>query len=239
MLECTILGKHGPYPEPGGACSGYLIKKEDSFFLFDMGAGAFGRLMENIDPEIIEGIFISHWHGDHCSDLLVFDYYLSSLNNKTPTTIPLYGPIDDTSPVYNHVKSSPYFSFHQVKAGDEVTTSKGVVKVGPTGHPVPGVGYRIDGWVYSGDTNLVQGLEEFIREADLWLACGCVLSADWQEKGPHLSGEKAAELAQRAGVKSLVLTHLKPVVDGDSLLQEAKALFPESFLAEERKRYRL
>ncbi|NLB89938.1 MAG: MBL fold metallo-hydrolase, partial [Clostridiales bacterium] len=122
MLECTILGKHGPYPEPGGACSGYLIRKEDSYFLFDMGAGAFGRLMENIDPSHLEAVFISHWHSDHCSDLLIFDYYLRSLQQEGRKPITLYGPRDETSIVFNHVIISLFFQFFEAHPADEIVT---------------------------------------------------------------------------------------------------------------------
>ncbi|NLB90072.1 MAG: hypothetical protein GX786_02465, partial [Clostridiales bacterium] len=153
--------------------------------------------------------------------------------------ITLYGPRDETSVVFNHVITSPFFQFYEAHPADEIVTSQGKVQVGPTSHPVPGVGYRMDGWVYSGDTNLVEGLEAFVSQASLWLACGCVLNEDWEEEGAHLSAALAGKIAKKANIKKLILTHLKPVVDGETLLKEGQEAFSNTFLAEERKRYQM
>ena len=38
-MKLTVLGCNGPYPAPGGACSGYLLQEGDTGVLLDCGAG--------------------------------------------------------------------------------------------------------------------------------------------------------------------------------------------------------
>ena len=102
-------------------------------------------------------------------------------------------------------------------------------------HPVPGVMLRIsDGQktiCYTGDTNTTDSLAEFAQDADLLLADGLFPAARWNEKLPHLSAEKAALLAKTANVPQLVITHLNPSIDPETLLREARAIRPDAELA--------
>lgn len=234
--QWVVLGRNGPYPMPGGACSGYLLNTGGTLVLFDVGAGTFGRLISCVDPLALKGVFISHWHSDHCSDLLVFEYYLQSLLAEgKKAVLPLYGPVDETSPVYQHISRSPFFHFTPVAKGDGVKVGEVTVQAGPICHPARGVSYRVGDWAYTGDTNITPGLKSFVSGARVLLACGCNLHENWQENSPHLSGVKAAQLAKDAGVGRLYLTHLKPTVDIQQLTNEAKAVFVNTFIIEEKK----
>ena len=48
-MKLTVLGRHGPFPAPGGACSGYLIEAGDTKLCVDLGSGTLGNL-RNILP---------------------------------------------------------------------------------------------------------------------------------------------------------------------------------------------
>lgn len=55
---------------------------------------------------------------------------------------------------------------------------------------------------------------------------------------PHLSGKQAAEIALKAEVKRLILTHIWPDINLDDLLNEAKEIFTNNVeLAESHKEY--
>ena len=70
-MELTVLGKYGPYPKAGGgAASGYLVKNGGDSLLLDMGSGTLSRLLSSVDLKNLGGIFISHLHYDHTTDLL-------------------------------------------------------------------------------------------------------------------------------------------------------------------------
>ena len=61
----TVFGRHGPYPRPGGACSGYYIEDGPTRVLIDCGAGVLSRLMEHVHPARLDAIVLSHLHFDH------------------------------------------------------------------------------------------------------------------------------------------------------------------------------
>lgn len=198
--------------------------------LFDMGAGTFSRLVEYINPKEVRGIFISHWHSDHCSDLLILEYFMQLNSQQDPAFLTVYGPEDEKSPVYQKITDSPFFKFIPIKPWDIVKFGEIEVQAGPAKHPVPCVGYKVGSWGYTGDTNWLAELTDFYKGVQWLFACGCVLDKDWSEENPHLSGVLAAQLAGSIGCKQLYLTHLKPNVDMDSLLLESVKIFSNTQL---------
>ena len=46
VMRLTILGNNGPYPAPGGACSGYLVESDsgNTRILIDCGTGVLASL---------------------------------------------------------------------------------------------------------------------------------------------------------------------------------------------------
>ena len=82
-----------------------------------------------------------------------------------------------------------------------------------------------------GDTNTVEGLTEFAQDADLLLADGLFPTEMWQTGLPHLSAAQTAELARDARVKKLVITHLNPNIDPETLLKQARAIRTDAELA--------
>jgi len=76
-----------------------------------------------------------------------------------------------------------------------------------------------------------ENLADFAKGADLLLADGLFPAAAWAEGKPHLSAAHCAQLAQDAGAKKLVITHLNPVIDPETLLKEARAVRIDSVLA--------
>ena len=89
--------------------------------------------------------------------------------------------------------------------------------------------------VISGDTRPVAALEEAAKGADLLVHEATFSQEDRQrarETG-HSTSLEAAEIAARAGVKQLVLTHISPRYSREApeLLAEARAVFPETVIA--------
>jgi ribonuclease Z len=89
--------------------------------------------------------------------------------------------------------------------------------------------------VISGDTRPVAALEEVAKGADL-LVHEATFSQEDHERARetgHSTSLEAAEIAARAGVKQLVLTHISPRYSREApeLLAEARAVFPETVIA--------
>ena len=83
MIELTIIGRTGN-PEPGGACSCYLVRGEGATLVLDFGPGALSRLGVHQSPESVDAILISHMHQDHMLDLLPLTRTLRNLGALQP-----------------------------------------------------------------------------------------------------------------------------------------------------------
>lgn len=107
-------------------------------------------------------------------------------------------------------------------------------------HPVPTFAFRFNyagrRVVFSGDTAACDELVRCAAAADLLVQDACAahsrLYGDDRSRrirdaliGFHASPGQAGEMAQRAGVKRLVCTHLLPGIDVEEVRQEAEAEF--------------
>ena len=204
--------------------------------MLDMGSGTLSALTRYMPPEGLTAVLLSHWHFDHCSDMLPLIYRMESLMISGARPLDVYGPADGCSPVRHALEDSPAFRLHEVSAGDRLTLCGVQVLVGPARHPVPAVGYRLTSegcsLCYTGDTNEVEGLADFARGASLLLADGLFPEDAWAAGKPHLSARRAALLAREAGAERLLITHLHPAIDPVSLLEEARAIRPDATLAQ-------
>jgi ribonuclease Z len=88
----------------------------------------------------------------------------------------------------------------------------------------------------SGDTRPTKKLEEFFRNCD-YLTFDSTYSDELKEKAQeyyHSTARQAAELAKKAGVSNLILTHFSTRYDDSSLLvNEAKVLHGSVIAAED------
>ncbi|MFQ5647959.1 MAG: ribonuclease Z [Candidatus Aenigmatarchaeota archaeon] len=84
--------------------------------------------------------------------------------------------------------------------------------------------------VYSGDTKICKSLEKLSRGADILIQDATFESE--KEGRMHSGAKEAAQLAKRAGVKKLVLTHFsRRYVNVKPLLEEAQKVFPDTMAA--------
>ena len=236
-MKLHVLGVNGPFPESGGATSGYLLEADDDTLIqLDLGSGVLSRLTALTAPESLTALLLSHWHFDHAADLPVLMYRLEALGfGVSGKQLPVYAPADDSSALRKIVSAAACFRLTDIAAGDTLSLGNCTVRVGEARHPVPAVGFRIEcgGRVfgYTGDTNTLPSLASFYRGSHLLLADGLFPSANWTEQKPHLSAALAASLASGAGAERLVLTHLNPFFAPELLLREARTNHPGVALA--------
>ncbi len=230
-MDIRVLGYNGPYPAAGGACSGYLLSEGDDRVLIDCGPGVLSRLMARLDPARLTAVLLSHGHGDHCSDMMSFRYYMD-IRRQQDKVAPLdvYVPRDENSPTIRFLAESDSFRMHWIQAGDTLQAGKLTIACGPARHPVPAVGFRVGSFGYTGDTTVLPEHADFYRGVSVLLADGCFLKSQWKESSPHMAAFQAAELARDAKAGRLIITHLRPDVDEATLLKEAAAIFPETSL---------
>lgn len=230
-MKLHVLGVSGPFPESGGATSGYLLEAGSTLLQLDLGSGVLARLTALMPPESLSAVLLSHWHFDHTSDLTVLLYRLEAMG----AVMKVYAPVDESSALRKIVATASCFDLTDVAPGDAFRIGSCNISVGEARHPVPAVGYRIEseGRVlgYTGDTNTLPSLTDFYRGSSLLLADGLFPSEDWTEQKPHLSAALAARLACDSGAERLVLTHLNPVFSPRLLLREAQAIHHSVSLA--------
>src|SRR5260221_4146025 len=91
-LTLTILGSSPAAPNPGGACSGYLLRQGETAVLMDCGAGTAGRISQHVAPNRLNGVVISHLHPDHYFDLVQV-YYMLKFGEPRPADLPPRVPL--------------------------------------------------------------------------------------------------------------------------------------------------
>jgi ribonuclease Z len=84
-----------------------------------------------------------------------------------------------------------------------------------------------------GDAGRTEGLVEYCQSSDVLIIEATYLKNEEQMavEYAHLTANQAAELAIRAGVKNLILTHISRRYRERDVLAEARAVFPETILA--------
>jgi ribonuclease Z len=87
--------------------------------------------------------------------------------------------------------------------------------------------------VVVGDTGKTEDLLEVSQDADGLVIESTYLDeeAEMARQFSHLTARQAAELAVKAGVKKLILTHISRRYRGKDVLKEAQAIFPNTTVA--------
>lgn len=228
-MKLTIIGFWGGYPNKDGATSSYLLEKDNYKLMLDMGSGSLSKLQKFLSISELDAVILSHYHHDHVADIGVLqyakliDYYVHNNEKK----LKIYGHTED---------KDGYLSLsHQYTEGIAYNPDE-VLKAGPfeitffrTEHPVPCFGMRItDGKktiVYTADSSYTEAWIPFAEGADLLIAdCNYFKGQDGTKAG-HMNSEEAAGIAQAAGVKQLVLSHLPQFGVLEQLKEEAKQIY--------------
>jgi ribonuclease Z len=130
-------------------------------------------------------------------------------------------------------------AFARLQDGETVTTDDGTtVRPGQVmGPPRPGIAVA-----YVTDTRPCDGGRALARDADLLYHDATFTDACHARavKTGHSTAREAAKLAREVGVRRLLLGHISARYDDPApLAAEAKAVFPDSSIAEELRRYSL
>ena len=213
-VRLTVIGSSPAWPNPGGACSGYLV---DGRLLLDCGPGVLAKLRQREVWPSVEAIAITHLHLDHWGDLIPWVWgSLFGPGDSRPALWLPPGSRDELRPILHRLGSEDMFE----RAFDvaEYEPRRPFTAAGLEVTAVPVVHYDIDAYgfrvqgdrlvAYSGDTGPCDELIELARDADLFLAEATLEHGD--DDGPlrgHLAPDEAAAAAEAAGAKRLLLTH--------------------------------
>ncbi len=234
-MKLTILGAGTCIPYPDHSPAGHLVEIDGTPILLDAGPGTVVRLAEQgISYRDLSYIVLTHLHTDHTLDLLTF----LQANNATPgwkrtEAVILVGPrgvketlrrlfdlFDGTAP-----EGFP-IEIHELGA-ERLEFQTWSLETELTGHTPTSLAYRIsDGHkslVYTGDAATTQGITRLAAEADL-LLIECSLPDGWRTPD-HLTPKQVGEVARRANVQKVVLTHLYPPALATDIAAEVRRYF--------------
>jgi ribonuclease BN (tRNA processing enzyme) len=239
-MEVTIIGSGTGVPSLRRGSPGTVIRVGTSTLLLDSGPGTLQRMLQvNIDYRELDYLLYSHFHPDHTAELVPLIFatkYPDDNRRKTPLTLVAGRGFED---FFAGLKSV-YGQWIEPAAGmlktlelannsrDSHRFKDFIVESAPVEHNEESIAYRVTnagGYsvVYSGDTDYSENLVTLAKKADL-LICESALPDDKGVKG-HLTPSLAGEIATRAGVGKLVLTHFYPECDRVDIEQECRKTY--------------
>ncbi|TCO58575.1 MBL fold metallo-hydrolase [Actinocrispum wychmicini] len=233
-MKLTVLGSCGAWPEPGRACSGFLLEHEGFQLVVDLGFGVASRLFEHCPAEALDAVVITHEHPDHCVDLnavLRARYYAEA------PRIPLFctpGVVQRLSAVEPRPPLAASFDIVDLPGSHEVGPFRLTGVLLP--HHVPNAGVRLttkDATVaYTGDTGPDPALAELGRAADLFIVEATLTTP---QDGPRtlMTAREAGRWGARAGAKRLMLSHFWPGSDRAQAVRDAATEFPGAVICAE------
>jgi ribonuclease Z len=255
-MQLILLGTGYPYPNPERGGPSCAVVVAGRLFVVDAGRGIVMRLAALGNPwSHLDAVFLTHLHSDHYDALPDLFHCSWEFGKKEPfqlygprgTQTVADGILRFYDPDIRirrdlTEKLSPEgakINVHEIQEG-VVYEKPGEVKVTAflVDHkPVePAFGYRFDAGpnsiVISGDTRPNPNLIRFAEGADILVHEAYVggspsaSGARWSIHDYHTSAREAGEIATKAKVKILVLTHLIPAsATEQDFLDEAKKTF--------------
>ncbi|MDQ3065820.1 MAG: MBL fold metallo-hydrolase [Actinomycetota bacterium] len=213
-MKLNVIGSSPAWPNPGGACSGYLV---DERLLLDCGPGVLAKLRLREPWPAVEAIAITHLHLDHWGDLIPWVWgslFGPGRAAPKPTLWLPPGSVAELRPILDRLgnedmlerafKVSEYEQGIPFAAAGLTVTPRRVVH-----YDIDAYGFRVEGdgvLAYSGDTGPCAALDELARSADLFV-CEATLERgdlDGVSRG-HLDPGEAASAGAEA--KRVLLTH--------------------------------
>lgn len=293
VRDIIILGSSSQQPTRFRNHGAYLFRWNNEGLLFDPGEGTQRQfIFANVAPTVINRIFISHFHGDHCLGL---GSILMRLNlDKVTHPIHCYYPASGKK-YFDRLRYGTIYheTIHVIEhpvseAG--VVHDDGAFKIEATflEHAVENIGWRIteadtrkfdrallrqfgvggpdvkelqrlgkldisgrevhlddvstirkgDSVAIVIDTRYCPQAIEIAKNAKILLCESTYLEehSDLAYRHYHLTAKQAAEIAKKAGVEKLILTHFSArYLNLREVENEARTIFPESEAAEDLK----
>jgi ribonuclease BN (tRNA processing enzyme) len=239
-IHLTILGSGTCVPSLARSSCAVLVRAGGRTVLLDSGPGTIRRLLE-AGASIFElsHLLYSHLHPDHTSDLVPLLFatkYPAGEGRCTPLTVvagrgfsdffgalkQAYGDwIDIGRELFQIVELDTRSRDGREFAGFRLDSA-------PMEHTPESIAFRLTGpagrsMVYSGDTDYCERLVELALDADL-LICESAFPEGRKVRG-HLTPALAGEMARRARVGRLVLTHFYPACDKADIEAECRKTY--------------
>ncbi|MCW6007466.1 MBL fold metallo-hydrolase [Micromonospora sp. CPCC 205371] len=215
-MRLTVLGCAGSFPGPESACSAYLVEEDGFRLLIDFGSGSLSALQRYAGLRAVDAILLTHLHCDHMLDACTY-VVVRRYDPRGPLpALPVYAPAgapDRIAAAYSQEEGpvDDVYTFYGLQPGT-FPIGPFTVTVDRVNHPVETYGVRLESngrvLTYSSDTAPCDALLRLAMGADLFLCEASYIDGVDNPPDLHLTGREAGEVATKAGVGQLLLTHL-------------------------------
>lgn len=237
-MQLIFLGTGGSALTPQRHTTGLYLPEYG--VLLDAGTNVFPLRTLHGDGPL--HVLMSHYHIDHSVGL----FFLSAglFHGRSLPEITVYGPDWQDRFLQSCGPESPLwpialpFDFQRAPTDFELAGIR--VRTHPVPHSAPVLAYRLDfpngeslGYVTDttapGDyLELIRGVDVLVHETTFSSA-----AAEWAVPTGHSHSVAVGDLAREADPGVLYVTHVGPLIDAATLLEEVRAIFPRTELAAE------
>jgi len=234
-MRVTILGAGTAIPAAAHSPAGIYVRVAGEHLLLDAGPGTLQRLLAvGVTFLQLDRIFLTHYHLDHCLDLVAILFAARIPQPARRKPLAVYGP-RGLARLYHRLNTAFHgwlapktYRLTLKELGEATVRLRGcTVSARGMRHSTPALGYRLEAGgqalAFSGDTDVCDSVVALGRDADL-LILECSVTDERKVAG-HLTPTECGEIAARAGCRHLVLTHFYPVFHGYDIRRRVRRAF--------------
>lgn len=223
-MHFAFLGTAGAVPSLGRDNTALAFTDGAETVLVDCGGSPIQKLLlAAIDPLTVNHVVITHLHVDHAYGLPSLARNLGLLGRRASLRVACReehaAPLRTLLEVFRLVGRADLYPIEiapvRARAGAPVVTAGPfAVTASPNAHGnMPNLALRVDvkggsSVVYSSDTEPCEAVVDLARGCDTLIHEATYAEGDGHRVGTHSTAAQAGEVAARAGVRRLILTHL-------------------------------
>lgn len=229
-MDVTIVGSGTVAPEGDRVCASYFVVEGALRMLLDCGPGSLHHLARfGLPWGALSHLVLSHFHTDHLGGVPILFFALRyGLPTPRSDTLTVLGPVgtaerfERMADAFGDHLRDPGFplTIREIAPGEALELPSRVwLRAAKTPHTPESLAYRLDvghaSLGYTGDTGYDEALAAWFEGVDT-LVAECSLP-DELAMDAHLTPARVAALARRARPRRLVLTHVYPQLDRETL----------------------